>query len=70
MGDSIQIRDFIPGDRDDEAVARLNAVAWSADFLDFEPPTASDLREFDRAFDPARYTLRRFVAEEAGEVVG
>ncbi len=70
MGDSIQIRDFIPGDRDYEAVARLNAVAWSADFLDFEPPTASDLREFDRAFDPARYTLRRFVAEEAGEVVG
>jgi ribosomal protein S18 acetylase RimI-like enzyme len=70
MEDSIQIRDFIPEDRDYEAVARLNALAWSVDFLDFEPPSAAELRAFDRAFDPARYSLRRFVAEEAGAVVG
>lgn len=70
MVDSLQIRDFIPEDRDYEAVARLNALAWSADFLDFEPPTAADLRAFDKAYDPARYTLRRFVAEEEGAFVG
>jgi GNAT superfamily N-acetyltransferase len=70
MQESIQIRDFVPEDRDYEGVARLNAEAAHADFLDFEPPTGAELREYDRAFDPARYTLRRFVAEEADDIVG
>jgi ribosomal protein S18 acetylase RimI-like enzyme len=70
MENSIKIRDFIPEDRDYEAVAGLNALAWSTDLLDFEPVTPAELRDFDRAFDPSRYSLRRFVAEEGGTIVG
>lgn len=72
MRDSIRIREFEQTDRDHEAVARINALAEPDAYLDFEPCTAAELRELDEAFDPARYVLRRYVAEDtdAGLIAG
>lgn len=70
MDDTVRIRDFRPDDRDYEGIAALNAAADDAEFLDFEVTTAAELRELQQSFDPARYTMRWFVAEEAGRIVG
>jgi mycothiol synthase len=65
VSDSIRIREFEPTSRDYDAVARINAQG-ADEFLDFEPDSAAELRDLDASFDPARYVLRRYVAEDLG----
>jgi RimJ/RimL family protein N-acetyltransferase len=62
----IRIRAFEPTARDDEGVARLNALGAEGEFLDFEPTTAAALRDVDQAFARDGYLLQRYVAEEEG----
>lgn len=63
VDDGIRIRDFTPTELDYEAVASINALASHEEYLSFEPQTAPELRGFDNVFDPASFTLRRFIAE-------
>lgn len=72
MSSFIRIRPFQPTDAEYAAVARLNALAPPGERQDFEPRSGAELRALDESLDPARYVLRRHVAEDVagGLIVG
>lgn len=68
----MRIRAFSGEGDEADAVARINALFPWSERHDFEARTGAELRDFDRGFDPRRYVLRRYVAEEeaTGRIVG
>jgi ribosomal protein S18 acetylase RimI-like enzyme len=70
MSEPAHIRLFQPSDQEYDAVARVAAHFPAEQLADFEYAHANELRDFDASFEGTGHTLRRYVAEADGAIVG